>query len=347
MSFYAEIVHNRRSTLDVDKLDYYMRDALSCFGKHLAEVRPRRLFASTAVVPMTSSGTATPIPVATLVYEEKLAMTLRDLCALRARLHRTVYLHPTVIRIGHMLGDALAAAAIAPEWRFNGTHTLAAVVNDLCITEEMGEVSEQEAQKRHAKRDTAVEHFIGVGDWLLDSAAACGLDALAPTRELMRRVQTRSGLYPVAFTAPIAQAATKTDVRELSALIRHEVAATVGAARIAGAECPAAIVDVIDVHHGAGDADPLRRVRFYNPKAGAGVTAAADEERIFVPDVLTPSTFRDRDLIVLARDPQQRDAIRRVVASICGAASGDGTLTARVLGAASGARTKMPSANIR
>ncbi|KAH8618058.1 hypothetical protein ERJ75_000316200 [Trypanosoma vivax] len=65
---YGEVVNNRRNGVDMDKVDYFMRDSICCFGKPALDVRVNRLVNSTLLV--YSEGEWQ------LAFEEKLAISL-------------------------------------------------------------------------------------------------------------------------------------------------------------------------------------------------------------------------------------------------------------------------------
>jgi HD superfamily phosphohydrolase len=94
--FLVDVVHNRGSGIDVDKLDYLARDALAVFGA----TRPLaldRLVAAARVVD------------GVLAYDEKVAPEMAEVYALRARLHRHVYQHRAVAVVEHLLMALLAS----------------------------------------------------------------------------------------------------------------------------------------------------------------------------------------------------------------------------------------------
>lgn len=110
--FLFDIVSNSRSGMDVDKLDYLLRDGLSAFGASSSFDWNRLIQACRAVAP---KGKA----VRQIAFEEKVAIEINEIFALRARLHRQVYQH----RVGNvaeaMITDALMAADRSA-WRLAG-----------------------------------------------------------------------------------------------------------------------------------------------------------------------------------------------------------------------------------
>ena len=110
--FLFDIVSNSRSGMDVDKLDYLLRDGLSAFGASSSFDWNRLIQACRAVAPKGKT-------VRQIAFEEKVAIEINEIFALRARLHRQVYQH----RVGNvaeaMITDALMAADRSA-WRLAG-----------------------------------------------------------------------------------------------------------------------------------------------------------------------------------------------------------------------------------
>ncbi|TPP43948.1 HD domain family protein [Leishmania donovani] len=100
---YGEIISNKRNGIDVDRLDYFIRDSMCCFGKPTVDVRINRLFNSARIVCEEGQWQ--------LAFEQKLALSLREIFTLRAKLHKNVYQHQVTKAIGHMIGDVIHAAA--------------------------------------------------------------------------------------------------------------------------------------------------------------------------------------------------------------------------------------------
>jgi HD superfamily phosphohydrolase len=105
--FLLQIVHNRTSGVDVDKIDYLLRDSLAVFGSNNA-FDATRLMSAARVVAHDGAWT--------LAYDESVAHDLVELYALRTRLHRQVYQHRAVAVVEALLADLLGALdACLPE----------------------------------------------------------------------------------------------------------------------------------------------------------------------------------------------------------------------------------------
>lgn len=98
--FLAEVVHNRYTGIDVDKLDYLARDAMAVLGAtHAFDVQ--RVLDAVRVVRHADRPR--------LAFDERVAFSLSETYALRARLHRQVYQHRSVLLVEGALKDLLAA----------------------------------------------------------------------------------------------------------------------------------------------------------------------------------------------------------------------------------------------
>ena len=298
--FLREIVANKRSGIDVDKIDYFLRDATCCFGRSVSDVRPNRLFGSCRVAPLRLADGRTEM---VLAYEDKMAGTLRDICAIRAKLHKSVYQHQVTKRVGHMVADALALAA--PFFTVHESATLVEAIQD-------------------------PELFLHTGDWILDAILHSGGPNLAPARDLLGRLRRRD-LYRTVLLRQVHPDAAVTEA-DVTAGVTAELRRGQHAA---GADVEAVvasmIVEVFSIHHGKKAKDPLTFVPFYNPKEQASPnesprvrflnmgTEAGVAPRI--ADISTPTVFEEKMCVVLSRSAAHAAALR----SACAAwASGEG-----------------------
>lgn len=116
--FLLDVVHNRRSGLDVDKLDYLARDALAVFGAtHACDVM-RILDAARLEEDEESTGRVR------LVFRDSVHVSVDHIFSLRARLHRQIYQHPRALLVERGLKalmtraldeDTLRAALACPK----------------------------------------------------------------------------------------------------------------------------------------------------------------------------------------------------------------------------------------
>jgi HD superfamily phosphohydrolase len=277
--FLAEIVSNKRCGIDVDKLDYFLRDSMCCFGKTAVDVRLHRFFGAARVMHVDGE--------ALLAFEDKMTVTLRDIWGLRAKLHKSVYQHHVVKTVGHMIGDALLLAE--PHLTVHG--------------------------RRMSECIDSAEHFVHLGDWLVDAVRASDLPAMRPAQAVLLRLQERR-LYPIVLSGALQPACRVTDDE-----VADEVLALVPAADRDAARA-AIIVETVKINHGAGQGDPLDSVLFFNPKAGPVV--ARRLQGVGDPSLFTPQVFEERTLLVLSRHVAATEALRAAaVAWRC--ARGDAT----------------------
>ncbi|KAG5495568.1 hypothetical protein GH5_03231 [Leishmania sp. Ghana 2012 LV757] len=100
--FTTEIIANKRSGLDVDKIDYIQRDSVACLGTPTF-VSMRRLFQGARVVVGDNDETS-------IGYPDKLDGVIEEIFLARSHLHRIVYQHRVTKVIDLMTLDALRAA---------------------------------------------------------------------------------------------------------------------------------------------------------------------------------------------------------------------------------------------
>lgn len=328
----SELVSNKCSFMDVDKLDYLLRDSQACFGKTSSDIRLGRLLPATRVLPTQQKNGSSGVR--HVCFEQKMAATLRDIFQLRAKLHKFVYQHRVVKCIGHMVGDALAAGE---------PHILIAGMR-------MSELV------RHGNE----EAYCQLGDWILDAiAVAMPNNSPNPTHAMSELTAAqwivgnlrRRRLYPVVLQTVLPSASmdpqhplhrvfeeasilgwleaewlrrygTAPEARRTSMTCDPVmlVASTMEAGRGTVGGMPSHrhlfIVDVVSIHHGAGNRDPLASCWFYNPKedsnqltrdGGSGRTAyrlppAALEEGAFAS-----RHYAERSLFIFVRG--ERDDI--------------------------------------
>ncbi|CBZ29649.1 conserved hypothetical protein [Leishmania mexicana MHOM/GT/2001/U1103] len=100
--FTTEIIANKRSGLDVDKIDYIQRDSVACLGTPTF-VSMSRLFQGARVVVGDNDETS-------IGYPDKLDGVIEEIFLARSHLHRIVYQHRVTKVIDLMTLDALRAA---------------------------------------------------------------------------------------------------------------------------------------------------------------------------------------------------------------------------------------------
>ena len=265
----ADIVSNKRCGVDVDKLDYFLRDSLSCYGRPTVDARYARLFNNARLV----KGRADDDNSWLLAFDAKVMRDLRELWTLRSKLHVAVYQHATVKNVGHVIGDILQLAE--PHFDVDGGGRR---LRD-CLDDE--------------------ERFMALGDWILDAIGASANPALQPAKALLLQLRRRE-LYPTVLTSTVApNAALALD--EIRSGVLAEVANEGDRAALAALLIPDTI-HITPARH-AGD-DPLARVTFVRPKHA---TSSADLKPLKLrggvapPSVFSSSTFRERTALVFLR----------------------------------------------
>lgn len=314
-----DIVANKRNGIDVDKLDYFARDSLSCLGK-LPELHVDRLFNCARVVNCDGE--------MQICFEEKVALTLGELFQLRVRLHKFVYQHRVVKVMDQMAHDALIAA----EGAFKLTDTKGKSYSISQTVESM-------------------EVYTKTGDWILNALYASNDPALAESRNIIHKLKTRQ-LYRMVghygFEKPAKVKAEKAkDRTALPPLAPKASAATPPGIQLMMQESscmlpPGEEVKLSDVGGktltfdglvrpqeilrflppnstvqekdvfvtctrievgSSGDTqtrDPISRVRFFNPKRDANVATRLSENR-FSP-LFTPQAYEEHVAFVCCKN---------------------------------------------
>jgi HD superfamily phosphohydrolase len=261
-----DIVSNKRCGVDVDKLDYFLRDSLSCYGRPTVDARYARLFNAARAVPLPDGQWA-------LGFDCKVMLDLRELWTLRSKLHVAVYQHRTVKNVGHMIGDALLLAE--PHFEVDGR---GARLRD-CIGDE--------------------DRFMTLGDWILDAVAASANPALRPAQDILRRLKRRD-LYRVLASATLAPLAVLNP-----AAVKEAVLSEVTDVSHRAALSELLIADIIHVTPAkhAGD-DPLANIPFVRTR-DAAKSADLQPLKIgggaSPPSVFTSANYRDRTVLVFLR----------------------------------------------
>mmetsp|Transcript_38426 Transcript_38426/g.44743 ORF Transcript_38426/g.44743 Transcript_38426/m.44743 type:complete len:462 (+) Transcript_38426:59-1444(+) len=275
---HGSLISNKRNGVDVDRLDYFLRDSLCCFGKPTVDVRAQRLF-HTARIMRTDDDKEWVI-----AFEEKMAIALRELFALRAKLHKQVYQHQVTKAIGHMIGDAIRLAE--PHFSIAGRTF------------------------REASSDP--DAFVALGDWIFEAIEFSRDPLLAPAQEIIHRLRRRD-LYRLSCCT-VLQTNVKISGREVIEKLLS-LASDAVAPRIQRD----IIVDVVTINHGQGPRDPLRNVPFFNPKSHTPSISWITEGS---SPLFCPQVFEERTIMIFQRRPDVD--VRAVVNSWMSWASEEG-----------------------
>jgi deoxynucleoside triphosphate triphosphohydrolase SAMHD1 len=267
--FLVEIVSNKRSGIDVDKLDYFMRDSLCCYGRAAVDCHVPRLLAACKVLCFEDEYQ--------ICYEEKLALSLGDIFTLRAKLHKYAYQHRIVKVLDHMIADILEAAD--PFFHVRGKDNKPCRISE-CVDDE--------------------DAFCQMGDWIFDAIDASTVPGIAKAQALIARIKSRD-LYTVVGTAMFARyqhRATTHGVKEelLQYIVDDSLAATME---------EELIIDFVKITYGSSDSegnpdDPINSVTFYNPKSSGNNAFRLPRAR--QSPLFSPSEFGEKSIIVMVRN---------------------------------------------
>jgi hypothetical protein len=266
--FMLDIVSNKRNGIDVDKLDYFVRDSMCCYGRTAMDCQVARLLSSCKVITFENESQ--------ICYEEKLALGLGDIFTLRAKLHKYAYQHRIVKVVDHMLSDALLAAD--PYFRVRGANGASVRISD-CVDD--------------------VDGFINLGDWIVYGIRASPDPNLGAAQAILNRISERN-LYVVAGIAMFA----RYQHRATAYHIHQEILSNVTEEALARELEAATVVDFISIHYGSSDSagnpdDPINHVTFYNPKSSTKCAFRLPKER--VSPLFSPSEFGEKSVIFIVR----------------------------------------------
>eukprot|EP00758_Cryptobia_borreli_P009896 Tbor_TRINITY_DN5521_c4_g1::TRINITY_DN5521_c4_g1_i1::g.13019::m.13019 len=300
-----ELISNKRNGIDVDRLDYLVRDSLCCFGKPTIDVKVNRLFNAALIINKRDS----QVPYDTdinrdnnsaddefcLAFEQKMAVTIRELFALRAKLHKCVYQHHVVKAVGYMIGDIIFHATSDQDGlKINGSSLIECVKdpNKYCL----------------------------LGDWILDAIAAAtpispasSRDTYAPVEDtalglheaqrVLHKLRTRD-LYTLVSCLNISPTHDNKPFPKGSEI--HDQLAEIICKKGSSVVKSDIIVDVVCINHGKGTHDPLKYVDFFNPKDDATRTFTLTGSS----PLLSPNLFEENTIMVFSRRKEAVTAIR-------------------------------------
>ncbi|CAI5726258.1 unnamed protein product [Peronospora destructor] len=227
--FLYDIVNNAHSGLDVDKLDYFMRDSLYTGAKMSCDtdllIRNARVLADRE----------DPNKLMVICFPEKLVGQIMQAFRTRYELHQSVYQHRGVRAIDYMLCDLLISA------------------NDY-LTIKGQRISEIMCSME------AYQHF---DDRVLLKIQESDGAELSKARSLLNRIFSKPYYDFVGKTALTDHSQQKSVDMLLNEVLRCS------ARRSLINDIDAVILDFMRVHYGKGKEDPLQHVRFYSKNATA------------------------------------------------------------------------------
>lgn len=232
LRFLYDIVNNAHSGLDVDKLDYFLRDARQTGAKSGCDTDLLILNARVLV------DYDDPEQNLSICFPEKLAAQIMTAFRTRFELHQSVYQHKCVRAIEYMMCDVLLAA---------NNHLK---IKGQRISECMFDMN-------------VYQHL---DDRILAKVEASEEPELGEARSLLMRVFTKPYYDYVGKTAVTDHSRHKTED-----MLRNEIMCC-SSNRSLMNDKDSVIVEFMRVHFGKGDKDPVAHVRFYSKNASAGAT---------------------------------------------------------------------------
>lgn len=282
--FLLDIVSNKRSGLDVDKLDYFLRDSLGCYGRAALDVHIPRLLNACRVLCHEDEFQ--------ICFEEKMALSLGDIFNVRAKLHKHAYQHRVVKITDYMVSDVLSAAN--PYFKIRGKDGQFIRISD-CVDDEEG--------------------FCHLGDWVLNAIAASPDPNLAKAQSIIRRINDRE-LYALAGTAMFTRFHPSTTEQSIWNDILHFCLKGKDDQKFREAIEETLIVSFIDITFGTEDEhgipdDPINHITFYNPKnMDFGVFKLPGAR---ISPLFSPSEYGERHVIVMVRDRSHLELVTRAL----------------------------------
>ncbi|CAI5725146.1 unnamed protein product [Peronospora effusa] len=227
--FLYDIVNNAHSGLDVDKLDYFMRDSLYTGAKMSCDtdllIRNARVLVDCE----------DPNENKVICFPEKLAGQIMQAFRTRYELHQSVYQHRGVRAIDYMLCDLLISAN--DHLKIKGQR----ISEVMCSME-------------------AYQHF---DDRVLLKIQESDGAELSEARSILNRIFSKPYYDFVGKTALTDHSQQKSVDMLLNEVLRCS------ARRSLITEKDTVILDFMRVHYGKGKEDPLQHVRFYSKNATA------------------------------------------------------------------------------
>jgi len=334
--FLYDIVSNSRNGIDVDKLDYLVRDSMAAFGSS----KPpgfdiyRIIHSSRVVTPRTEP--------CQICFQQKVILDINEIYTLRSKLHRQVYQHRIANVAEAMITDILYEARESFSIRDSQGHAKLlheaaqeedafvrltdSVLDAIWMSTAKGLERSEELLKRLKSRRFYRQVGTPVTISTLPACAHCGEDTAlrdkfcsncgrsTATRKKCQKKDERTGEPRGAFVAAgvmlTSESAKEQILRECHAprgtpVARDEWLATVRRSLY---------VHIVDIQHGkrttVEDAhghrwevyDPLARVGFFNPKQPEKDVVWPTRERL--PELYVPSMCFQRTLYCYCKDDE-------------------------------------------
>jgi hypothetical protein len=271
----CDIVANKRNGIDVDKLDYFLRDSMSCFGQ-LPDIHVDRILNCSRVIACDGQRQ--------VCFQQKVALSLIDMFLLRAKLHKFVYQHRVVLVIDSMTKDALMHA----EGEFR-----------ICVARDDGSAAQYSLSE--CVNDMAAYSL--TGDWIFSALQATSCPELAKTREILCRIRQRRLYTLTGMFGAKKQLNTADLCRQIFSFMNPADVVDMPADNIL-------ILSSVIRMGSSGDSknqDPLNDVRFFNPKKDWNDAFPLSDQRI--SPLFVPSAYEERTYFVFSKDPHYSEAL--------------------------------------
>ncbi|DAZ96091.1 TPA: hypothetical protein N0F65_000639 [Lagenidium giganteum] len=227
--FLYDFVNNGSSGLDVDKLDYFIRDAFHTGTKPAVDtdllIRSARVLADRE----DSEGKLT------ICFPEKLAFQVMQAFRTRFELHQTVYQHKAIRAVEYMICDAFLAAN--DYLLIKGTRISDIVHN--------------------------MEAYQHLDDRIMSMIQLSDKPELEDARQALLRIYTKPYYQCIGKTSVTLHSKKKSE-NDLT----REILCCSPRRNLVDASS-SIIVEFVKVHHGKGSLDPVQHVRFYRKDATA------------------------------------------------------------------------------
>eukprot|EP00588_Corethron_pennatum_P023401 CAMPEP_0194332306 /NCGR_PEP_ID=MMETSP0171-20130528/58703_1 /TAXON_ID=218684 /ORGANISM="Corethron pennatum, Strain L29A3" /LENGTH=663 /DNA_ID=CAMNT_0039094095 /DNA_START=210 /DNA_END=2202 /DNA_ORIENTATION=+ len=295
--FLYDIVANRHSGLDVDKLDYYMRDTQHCiedkadFSLLIKEIRVARARCPNPTkCHECRSSTDGPKEHLMAVWPRKLVVTTMNFFKKRLELHKNIYTHRKTKAVEFMIVDILEMAM--PYFK----------PAKLKFHSVLGAASDPEA-------------YINLKDDILTAILFKEMKELKPAQDLIERLNSRD-LYKFVKSLPMRD--DKPNLERYWNMDENEIVEGIVSAASVALERWDVIVEKLQIHHGKKDKNPVDYIRFLTksqvvnlhdtPLSDLPVARKVNESEY---ESHIPRSFQERTLRIFCRRGERRRAVEK------------------------------------
>ena len=282
--FLYEIISNKKTGIDVDKMDYMMRDAKALginikfdFEWFVDAGEPRLVS-----FPFSSSNPG--LMVKRIAVREKVVKNTQNLFQDRTDLHYLAYQHRTKTVFDRMYLDVWSLA-------------------DMFITVS-GRDGAELALSKACQDEVALAKL--TDDWIHQSIRNSSSEELAPARAVLKRIDQRK-MYKIVGHIE------NPNLPGSSSLYEEALKKIIAQAKGSEAENKLEPTDIaitkVDINMGKGGRNPVENMLFYDKGTSEGYLKTSEQLRRFVPQQII-----DQQLFVLVKDSTKVEEARAVVA---------------------------------